>query len=208
MKIHFLAIAVFFSIWCNTNAQDLKSLRGSWTLGNATNVAPSRPNYPAHDIFVEAMNYSSGSNGVKRDIYKAFNKYLQAADDGHPIAQYKVGACYYYGSGTKKNSKKAFQYWSQASQADIAEAHYELGKMYYYGEKCKRNYDTALELFHKAEQADIPGAFYMLGLCYLYGNGVEQNTTTAIEYLEIAVKKGFRDAKYMLDKANKGEFEW
>lgn len=203
MKKSLLTVCVIlgsFILSNTTEAQGLRARRGSWQVGNQENTEYKRPNYPAQDIYEEAINYSSGSNGVKRDIYMAFEKYLQAADMGNPLAQTRVGACYYYGSGVEKNLKKAFFYWSKASEADIAEAHYELGRMYYNGEECKRNYDTAIALFHKAENANIPRAFYMLGMCYLNGTGVKRDKEKAIEYLQKAASQGVHDAKYELDE--------
>lgn len=181
-------------------AQNLKSRRGSWSVERHSNAGYKKPNYPAQDIYQEAMNYSSGSNGVKRDIYIAFEKYLQAANLGNPLAQHKVGACYYYGSGVEKNRKQAFAYWTKASESDIPDAHYELGRMYYRGEECKRNYDTAVALFCKAADANVPGAFYMLGICYLDGTGVKRDKEKATEYFRKAADRGNHDAKQELDK--------
>lgn len=134
MRIATLIIATALSFgYFNVSAQGLKSLRGSWGVERNDNAGYKKQNYPAQDIYEEAMKLSSGSKGVKRDIYAAYEKYLEAADLGNPLAQHKVGACYYYGSGVEKNRKKAFQYWTKASEADIADAHYELGRLYYYG---------------------------------------------------------------------------
>ncbi len=196
LTISFIIAALLSSL--QVDAQGLRARRGSWQVGESQSAGIKQQDYPAQDIYEEAMNYSSGSNGVKRDIYVAFEKYLQAADLGHPLAQTRVGACYYYGSGVEKNQKKAFVYWTKASEADIAEAHYELGRMYYKGEQCKRNYDTAISLFRKAETANVPGAFYMLGMCYLDGTGVERNKEKAIEYLQKAASLGNHDARYEL----------
>lgn len=181
-------------------AQSLKSRRGTWGVERQGNAGYKKPDYPAQDIYQEAMNYSSGSNGVKRDIYIAFEKYLQAANLGNPLAQYKVGACYYYGSGVEKNRKQAFVYWTKASEADIPDAHHELGRMYYRGEECKRNYGTAIDLFHKAEAANVPGSFYMLGMCYLDGTGVKRDKEKAAEYFKKAADRGNHDAKQELEK--------
>lgn len=193
----FLAIAISLCLG-TTSAQSLKSLRGSWGVERNENTENKKPVYPAQEIYDEAMKLSSGSNGVNRDINAAFEKYLKAADLGNPLAQNKVGACYYYGSGVDKNPKKAFQYWTKASNADIAEAHYELGRMYYYGEECKRNYNIAISLFRKAEVANIPESYYMLGLCYLDGNGIKLDKQKAIEYFNKAASRGNHDAKYKL----------
>lgn len=194
------AIIITLASSFTLDAQGLRARRGSWQVGNPENSGSKQPDYPAQEIYEEAMNYSSGSNGVKRDIYVAFEKYLQAADLGNPLAQTRVGACYYYGSGVERDTKKAFFYWTKASEADIAEAHYELGRMYYKGEQCKRNYDTAISLFHKAEKANIPGSFYMLGMCYLNGTGVECNKEKAIEYFQKAASLGNHDARYELEE--------
>ncbi|MBQ3606401.1 MAG: sel1 repeat family protein [Muribaculaceae bacterium] len=180
------------------SAQGLKSLRGNRTIERSENAGYKKQNYPGQELYEEAMKLSSGSGGVKRDIYLAYEKYLEAADLGHPLAQHKVGACFYYGSGVEKNYKKAFKYWTLASDADIAEAHYELGRMYYYGQECKRNYDTAISLFHKAEEAKVAGAHYMLGLCYLDGTGVKRDKQKAIEYFQEAAKRGHHEARYQL----------
>ncbi len=197
MRKSIIITALTLSFTCS-HAQNLKSLRGKWEIEQKGNAGYKQIDYPAQDIYEEAMKYSSGTNGVERNIKMAFEKYLEAANLGNPLAQYKVGACYYYGSGVEKNKKKAFQYWTKASEADIADAHYELGRMYYKGEECKRNYDTAISLFRKAEEANIPGAYYMLGMCYLDGTGIKRDKEKAIEYLKKAAERGNHDAKYEL----------
>ena len=195
------SIAIILSLtlgYATMYAQGLKSLRGNWEVERSN--TQHKEQHAAQPIYEEAMKYSSGSKGVKRDIYKAYGLYHEAADLGHPQAQHKVGACFYYGSGVEKDLKKAFFYWTKASEANIAEAHYELGRMYYYGEACKRNYDTAIELFRKAEAANVTGAYYMLGKCYLDGTGVGRDKQLAIEYFQKAASRGNHNARYELEE--------
>lgn len=198
LSLYLIGAIAMTSVATTAKSQSSAPMRGEWQLDRGT-PGERVSDYPAHDIYTNAQHYSSGSGGVKRDIKKAFELYVEAAEAGHPLAQCRVGACYYYGSGTGKDKKKAFKYWEMSANAGIAEAQYELGRMHYYGEECKRNYDTAIALFTQSSEAGTAGAYYMLGVCYLKGTGVEKDKVKATEYFNLAAQRGSREARQELE---------
>lgn len=208
--IIFFTISIFaLSSALKISAQDTIYTTRTWIIEReAPKSKYKTPDYPAHDIYTEGMYYSSGTKkGFERNPKKAFEKYIEAANQGHPLAQYQLGSCYYFGRGTDKDKKKAFKYWELSAQANVAEAQYHLGEMYYNGEEIKRNYNTAFELFSKSAEQGNPNAYYMIGVCYLEGHGVEKSKDNAITYLKKAEKKANRKARQKLKELLPDEYK-
>jgi TPR repeat protein len=53
---------------------------------------------------------------------EAVSWYRKAADQGHPFAQYLLGARYYFGEGVPRNKINAYVYWSLAGFTEDARA--------------------------------------------------------------------------------------
>ena len=105
----------------------------------------------------------------EKNLKKAFDYFMQAAEKGDPEAARCVGKLYEDGLAVEKDNEKAF---------------------YWYG-KAKEHY---LEL---AEKGDADAQYY-LGVIYENGEGVEQNYQEAIKWYEMALKKGHESSKIVL----------
>ena len=53
---------------------------------------------------------------------EAVSWYRKAADQGHPFAQYLLGARYYFGEGVPRNKVNAYVYWSLSGLTEDARA--------------------------------------------------------------------------------------
>jgi TPR repeat protein len=42
--------------------------------------------------------------------------YRKAAEQGHPLAQYDLGICYYNGKGVEKSRDEAVKWWTAAAK--------------------------------------------------------------------------------------------
>ncbi len=108
--ISFLSFGIIALSWVfNVSAQDTIYTTRTWIIErDSSKVKYKTPDYPAHDIYTEGMYYSSGTKkGYERNPKKALEKYIEAANQGHPSAQSQLGACYYFGRGTDKDKKKS-----------------------------------------------------------------------------------------------------
>lgn len=73
-------------------------------------------------LFHVASMHEHGSNGVTKDIQKAFLLYSEAANASHPDSLYAVGRLYFMGLGTKRDKKKAIECMKKASNLGHAKA--------------------------------------------------------------------------------------
>lgn len=93
--------------------------------------------------------YEKGKGAVK-DIQKAFDWYLKAANQKDYKAAYKVGLFYYEGSSVKRDYDQAFAWFSQSAEKEYVRAQYFLGELYEYGRGAPKDSDTALKWYKRA----------------------------------------------------------
>ncbi|KAH3723385.1 sel1 repeat family protein [Pelomyxa schiedti] len=119
-----------------------------------------------------------GQSGVERDLAKAFQYYLSAAERGHASSQACLGLMYQDGRGVKKNEEEA---------RELAKA-FRIGK----GTASHLPNPTLAVKFYKlaADKGDRT-AQECLGLMYLQGAGeVVKQYPLAVQYLRLAAKAG------------------
>ena len=63
----------------------------------------------------------------------AFKLFEQAAEQGHPSAQYQLGLMYIYGKGAAQNDKEAVKWMIKAANQGNTQAQYQLGLSYLNG---------------------------------------------------------------------------
>ena len=88
--------------------------------------------------------------GVPQDNQKAFNYFLQAANEGDAKAQNEVGFMYATGKGTEQNDELAMKYYERAANQGLASAQYSLGQMYAYGLGTVPNQTMANEWYQQS----------------------------------------------------------
>jgi TPR repeat protein/predicted acylesterase/phospholipase RssA/ankyrin repeat protein len=132
----------------------------------------------------------------------SFQKILNEAEQGDPIAQYEVFLAYDSGIGVTKNKNKAKEYYKLAltgqneihSQADMGNSRAQLimGRI----QSDTRNYSEAIKWYKKAAEAEDEQkeAQYQLGLIYENGLDVEKNYNEAALWFTKAVKNGHDEA--------------
>ena len=94
--------------------------------------------------------YYFGRPGIPVDLKKAFDLYLEAAEDGNPIAENAVGAMYFSGKAVPLDRKKGIQYYRKAAEKGFARAEANLGQLYATGIEVGRNNVEALKWFFRA----------------------------------------------------------
>lgn len=139
-------------------------------------------------FYLEAMNhyhFSAKKSGLAEDYEKAYQLFLQAADNGEQDAYYYLGIMNLYGEGTPQNREDALIWFHKAVDAGNSSALGMIGTVYL-KDKTVKNFDQALEIFNQAaEKGDLTAEFY-LGVMYAEGLGVETNYQTALEWFKKA----------------------
>ena len=137
---------------------------------------------------------------------KALSALQYAADNGHPLAQWKLGHMYAKGDGVPQNDLRAFEYFSRVanSHADdrpdtpqarvVANAFVSLGQYYLEGiphSDIHPNPARAREMYHYAATyfAD-PDAQYGLARMCLDGVGGPRDPRRAIRWLALGSAQG------------------
>lgn len=137
-----------------------------------------------------------------------------AAEDGHPIAQWKLGRMYAAGNGVARDDMRAFEYFSRIARehaednpsspqsAIVANAFVELARYYLSGipNSLKADPDRAREmLYYAASYFGSADAQYDLGRLYLKAtNATPNDYTYGARWLGLAAQKGQHEAQAML----------
>jgi hypothetical protein len=146
---------------------------------------------------------------------KALTSLQYAAENGHPLAQWKLGQMYAKGDGVPRDDLRAFEYYSRVadSYADdrpdtprgriVSSAFVALGHYYLEGipnSSVRANPERAREMFQYAATyfAD-PDAQYDLARLYLNGTGgTPKDPRQAVRWLSLASHKGQYQAQALL----------
>lgn len=122
--------------------------------------------------------------------------YLQASNQGLPIAQHVVGVKYVTGDDVAQNVTKGIQLIQLAAEAGLVEAQYYLGVLYATGDVVPLNYTEAIKWLGLAAEQEITQAQYMLGQMYEKGNGVVQDLKEAARLYRLAAEQPFDSPLY------------
>ena len=177
--------------------------------GTKSDDAASAPPMTAMEAF------RSGAHLLKAgEKVKALHSLEYAADNGHAIAQWKLGRMYAEGEGVAHDDFKAFEYFRRIadSHADdnpdtrearfVANAFVALGQYYLAGipnSAVKRDPERAREMFaYAASYFRDPDAQYYLARLYLDGVGAPHDPRTAARWFGLSAHKGLCKSQAML----------
>jgi TPR repeat protein len=137
-----------------------------------------------------------------------------SADEGHPVAQWKLGRMYADGDGVAQDNLRAFDYFSKIAnqhaednpaspQAQIvANAFVALGRYYLEGipnSRIKPDPERAREMFsYAASYFGNADAQYNLARMYLDGVGTPRDPKYGVRWLGLAAQKGQHQAQALL----------
>lgn len=128
--------------------------------------------------------------GTEKNLEKAFELYIKAAEYHHDAATYCVALCYDYGYGTQKNKKLAFEWYKKAARLGHVYAINNLGVCYVRGEGVDKNVKKAIACYSVASREGDANSSNSLGRIYEIGYGVEKDISKAIEFYEKAASLG------------------
>jgi TPR repeat protein len=182
-------------------------------VGQATWALDGSQTPPDQMSAVEA--FRSGAQALKQgEKAKALTSLQYAAENGHPLAQWKLGQMYAKGDGVPRDDVRAFNYYSRIASSHVddrpdspqsrvvSSALVALGHYYLDGipnSAIRRDPGRAWEMFHYAATyfAD-PNAQYDLARLYLAGTGATRDPRQAVRWLSLAANKGQHQAQALL----------
>ena len=150
------------------------------------------------------------------DTDKAVTALRYAAEQGHPLAQWKLGRMYADGDGVKRDHIQAFRYFSRIAneQAEmspwtqqarfVANAYVSLGHYYLTGipnSQVQRDTSRAYSLIsYAASYFGDADAQYLLARLYLEGTGAPKDARQGVRWLGLAANKGQHQAQALLGR--------
>jgi TPR repeat protein len=159
--------------------------------------------------------FRSGAQALKvGETDKAITSLQYAAENGHALAQWKLGRMYADGDGVPHDDLRAFEYFRRIVDANgdegashpqaryIANAFVALGHYYRDGipnSPVKPDPNRARDMFsYAASFFGDPDAQFHLGRLYLKGNGLKKDPKLAVRWLALAANKGQYEAQATL----------
>ena len=164
--------------------------------------------------------------GVKQDDTEAVAWFNKAADQGHAVAQYNLGAMYESRRGIVRDDalaveryRKAIEqgetyyhtsedaeavaWYKRAADQGYAAAQNRLGVMYDEGLSVLKNDYQAVAWYRKAANQGYAYAQYNLCTAYSSGKGGVQDYALAVAWCQKAADQGLAEAKTQLGELNR-----
>ena len=114
----------------------------------------------------------------------------QAAEDGLPVAQYRLSKLHEKGLGLPRDLVAARQWTERAAQAGNIAAMHDLAVYYADGEGGERSYASAAEWFRRASEYGVLDSQYNLGVLYSQGLGLTADPAEALFWFSVAAENG------------------
>jgi len=177
---------------------------------DAPTPAPALPTAAEATLSLAAPT-ENGANTGQGDALKALEA---AADQGQPVALWRLGTMYESGNGVKKDDGRAFAYFSRIAdenantpprslEADIvAQSFVKVGEYYREGLPDagipKDSARSVALLMHAATYFADAQAQYEIGQLYLTGDSLGKSALQAARWLSLAARKGHVGAQARL----------
>jgi TPR repeat protein len=114
----------------------------------------------------------------------------RTAEDGFPMAQYRLAKLYERGEGVEADLGLARQWTERAAGGGNRRAMHDLGVYYARGEGAMLDDATAFRWFRLAAEFGVADSQYNLGLLYQQGRGVAQDAKEALFWFLSAAAQG------------------
>jgi uncharacterized protein len=139
---------------------------------------------------------------------RAFELYMDVAEDGVVAAQFKLARFYEKGQGTPQNDAEAARWYEAAAHAGETRAYAPLARLYESGRGVSKDETRAYELYLKAaESGDVSGA-YKVAQFLDKGQVGTPDPEAAEHYYLIAAAAGYDGAQLALaDRYSEGDPE-
>ncbi len=127
--------------------------------------------------------------------------YKAAAEQGVPMAYYKLGELYYADDfGPDQDFEEAYVYYQDAAEEGILDAYYKLGQMHHQGEGIPVTLEEAAYYYMQAAAGGHGKAVEVIARFYLNGTGVTRDLDRAQHWLVMLAESG--DEEYLIALGN------
>ena len=161
------------------------------------------PNLPANASSLDdALKALDAGNSPK-----AAEILLKLANEGNPLAQFRLGSLYYHGQSVAEDENMAIYWWKKSAASGNAEAMYQIAHAYLFGSGAAKSVadpdrEAAIWYFQAASAGHAEAA-YTLGLLFLAGKGVVEDRNEAMRWFRSAASKGHAEARKAMETADK-----
>jgi len=128
----------------------------------------------------------------------AYREERDAAAEGSPDLQYKLGLKYETGAGVTQNYQEAIKWYSLAAGKGHAIAQNALGSCYDYGKGVTSDPAQALKWYLASANQGYAAAQFNLASLYYQGKGIARDYQVAVKWYRLAADQGLAIAQYIL----------
>jgi TPR repeat protein len=158
--------------------------------------AKRRSSVPAPPAMEQSRAQGDGSESEKREALELLR--ALAVNQGHVVAQSRLGVAYFWGLGVEKNEREGVEWYRKAALQGHAGAQCDLGWACYWGLGVEKNEREAVEWFRKAALQGHAVAQSHLGWILAFGEGVERNELEAVDWFLKSAEQNDRGAQKWL----------
>ncbi|MBN2631956.1 MAG: SEL1-like repeat protein [Bacteroidales bacterium] len=149
-----------------------------------------------HGLYTEAFYYKQGINKPYHPA-RAFNMYMDLANEGYAEAMNALAIMYARGSGTDTNYVDAYTWFERAALAGYHKAYYNMGLLWKYGYGVVCDEKKALESYVTGADLGDPDCKYAAGYMSYKGIACPQDYEKALKMFFEAANQGHAAASYM-----------
>lgn len=135
--------------------------------------------------------YQLGVQKIEASDYVAAADLIrQSAQQGLPVAQYRLAKLHEKGLGVPRDLAAARTWTERAARGGNTRAMHDLAVFYADGEGGAQSYASAAEWFGKASEFGVLDSQYNLGVLYQQGLGLTANPVESLFWFSVAAKNG------------------
>jgi TPR repeat protein len=123
------------------------------TKGEDAGRVKAERHYPGEEEFKAGMALFEAG-----DKESAIDRFVAAAEQGNPVAKYRLGLCFLNAEGVDTDLTEARVWFQEAAEQGYAEAQYELGNCYFNGIDVEKNRIEAVKWYTKAAEQGLADA--------------------------------------------------
>lgn len=157
---------------------------------------PGGISQPEGDQGANELLYTAGVDAYETgDLAGARQAWLDAAENGHPESQFRVGMMFDRGEGVVADTVSAAYWYQKAAAQDHVRAQTNLGVMYRQGDGIPKDLTAAYAWTERAALNGVARAQYNLGLMLAAGEGASVDYVEAYAWFAAAAAQGNGDAE-------------
>lgn len=128
----------------------------------------------------DILNAKANEALLKNDTKTAFPFLKQAAEAGHPEAQYNLGYSYQKGIEVPQNDSIANVWFIRSAKQGYTNAQFKIAYSYAVGRGVKQDYNQAFYWALQCAKQNDPECMFNVVSCYQQGMGTEKNTDSML----------------------------